>query len=151
MAFIIVGVFLAAFYYLIQTNDNIVEQQPVVQSDTLTISGVAAVYLSPMGAWIEERKRVNEDDFYTAADDYVWYKVHSRDFLESQDIKIVDTDQRYINFIKDDGSHILLDRYIKDEEGWDRRGWGLYLFDGKQDPYDASMVDMEFEYEKYFK
>lgn len=114
--------------------------------EVFKVSGVAAVFFQPNSAWIETMKKENEDAFYVIADDAMYSYSIATDFLNKENIKILSTDKRYLQFIKDNGEDVVIDR-----NSISREGWGVFLFDGKRDPFNANMAVIQTDYESYFR
>jgi hypothetical protein len=104
-----------------------------------TISVPCAVLYWPNEQRIEElKKQVQEpdsSDFYTPADDMMFYTAQTREYLQKRKIKIVETDAPRLRFRLADGSTHVIDLHKKDF------AWGLLLFDGRHMPKDADLVD----------
>jgi len=122
------------------------QQQPIANSnsDTLLISAKSAVFFQPDSSVIA--KRIEEDDFRAGADDYIYYINESADYLEKQGLPVIDAKGRkYIKFIWGTQSTQL----VKLDTLPDM--WGMFLFDAKQPPLYAEIVEIENDYKKYFQ
>ena len=95
---------------------------------------------------IEELKKQStyEDDFYTVADDSQFYLAESRHFMDSMKVTTKDSDQRILVFTKNNGERKIIDLYSGELI------WGIYLFDGKQDPKSIDIVMPADDFHKYF-
>jgi hypothetical protein len=129
--------------------DDKYEIKTMDPNDIFEAKGKVAVFFSPSDAEITEMKKNDEHGFYTVADDNSYYESIAREFLKKSNIKTVYTNKRYINFIRDNpdsGNQIFIDTMAigKDE-------WGVLLFDGKKEPIRGDMVNIQPDYDKYFK
>lgn len=115
-------------------------------SDTLTVSSVAAVFTEVSSAEIAKRKKkYGIDDFYTGADDDVFYRGESRNYLEKQHIRIIDAQHyKVLKFVRADKTVELVkpDTLVP--------LFNLYLFDPAKTPLNADMTAIEVDYKKYF-
>ncbi len=114
--------------------------------DTLVITYKAAVYYQPDSARIAQAKSENEADFYTAADDNLYYMQASRKFLDSIHMTILDAKgKKFLKFVLPGNQHtiIKLDTLTT--------LWGLYFFDGVKPPQEADMTTPDISYSDYFK
>jgi len=122
-------------------------QQPsavISYSDTLFISTKSAVFFQPDSSIIA--KRIEEDDFRAGADDYIYYINESADYLEKQGLHVINAKGRkYLKFIWGSQSTQL----VKLDTLPDL--WGMFLFDAKQPPLYAEIVEIENDYKRYFK
>ncbi len=116
------------------------------RSDTLTISQSAAVFFHPDSLRIKELKEERGlEDFYTIADDAMWHVAKAREFLEQQGLETIDTDNRFISFILENGKTTTLKTESLEPI------WGLILFDGKKEPFVTYPVDATYDYKRYLK
>ncbi len=124
----------------IETQKNIVPC-----SDTLTVSGPAAVLFHPDSVRLMEWKAEKEaDDFFILADDAQWYTAKARTFLKEKGLLTIDTDQRCISFIQENGNKIHLRTDTLEPV------WGLILFDGLKEPLVTYPVEVEIDCQQYF-
>lgn len=111
----------------------------------LTINNKCAVIFNPDSIKISKAKKINEENFYTAADDAMFYISESRDFLKGKKIKIIDTEYRIIDFK-------INNKLVKSVNlNTDDKFWGIILFDGKNIPIEIDMTNTKMEFEKHFK
>jgi hypothetical protein len=115
-------------------------------NDTLIVDRQAAVFIEPDSIRIErEKKQSSEEDFYTAADDYLYYLSSVNKFLDSVKLrKLYTTDKKYIKFISNDKSEQL----IKIDEL--PQLWSIYFFDPRKKAKDIDMTMVWEEYEEYY-
>jgi len=75
---------------------------PKKYPDTLIVDSKVAVAYSPSVKRINAcKKKWGEEDFYTGADDYIWYMHESQDYLMKKKIKIIYViGKRYILFTR---------------------------------------------------
>ncbi len=139
------------FGYLLNTNikNNIINNQTQNQSsldDTLQINGIVGVFLGPNETEVNKMNKENGKGLEEYVADSQYYQKLAWNFLNKQNIKTIFTIKRYIEFTKDSGEKIIIDR-----EKINLNDWGVILFDGKKDPLKVDMTVIESEYEKYFK
>jgi hypothetical protein len=115
------------------------------RSDTLIIDSTAAVFTIVESAEIEKRKKKYGDDFYTGADDFVFASSEAHNYLEKQNIKIIDANGRqFLKFVKADKSAVVIRLDTVSQL------FNLYLFNPAKAPVNADMTNVEAEYKKYF-
>jgi hypothetical protein len=116
-------------------------------ADTLVVNKRVAVFYEPDSIQIEKKKKkIGEENYQVGLDDYAYYINESITYLEKKELPVVETKfKKYIKFILQDGT----ERWIKKDTLPDM--WGIFLFDPLKEPYKADEMDMEAEYEKYFK
>lgn len=115
-------------------------------NDTLVVTLKAAVYYEPDSARIAQAKLKNEADFYTVADDNLYYMQASRKFLDSVHMTILNAKgKKFLKFVLpgSQNSIIKLDTL--------QTLWGLYFFDGIKPPQEADMTTPDISYTDYFK
>jgi hypothetical protein len=126
------------------TNSNSKLNENSIKS--FQVKGRCAVFYSPDSIEIEHLKnKIGEDNFYGVVDDNNYYNSEAMKILESKNIKIIITDNRYIEFIKDNGQTTLLDKKSFEAK------WGVILFDGKKEPLSVNPVEIAPDVEKYFQ
>ncbi len=91
---------------------------------------------------IEEKKKEGEENFYTAADDYMFYQASALEFLVKKKTKIVTPKVRYLIFVMTDGKEIYLDTKAM--------GWKWILFSPESQPKVTYPANMENDYKEYF-
>ena len=116
-------------------------------NDTLVIENRSAIIYEPTDKRINKlKKEFGEEDFYTSADDYLFYLNESNKYLESQKMKIVMTkNDKVLKFILADKSVTTIKLDLEKEI------WGIYLFDPKQQPKRIDMTAIDEEYKEYIK
>jgi hypothetical protein len=129
------------------TDSSIPAANPTTNADTLIINKKTAVFYWPdsvqMAKW---KKEVGEEDFSTVADDWSYYMMTSREYLEKVAIPIENVSgKKAIKFVKTDqsGTVISLDTF--------KNYWGLFLFSPDKEPVLADIVSIEEAYKKYFE
>jgi len=114
--------------------------------DTLLVDNKSAIFYVPDTLQIENiKKKIGEENFYTAADDYVFYDGLAHHFLDSLKMPIRNIiGPKVLKFIKKDKSYssIRLDTV--------QEFWGLYFFDPTKKEVKVDMTDIKNEYAKYF-
>jgi hypothetical protein len=112
---------------------------------TLVVKSRCVIIFEPDSDKINKNKINNEEAFYTAADDAMFYISKLRDFLQKKDIKVVQTDSRILNFYFNNQmiAHIDLSKqpYL----------WGTILFDGRNSPAIGNLIDIESDFNKVMK
>lgn len=118
-----------------------------VDTDTLTIDRIAAIFYQPDSIQIKKRmKQVGEADFRAGADDYIYYINSSVEYLEKQGIPVIDAKNRkFLRFVMTDKKEKLIKLDTLEEL------WGIYLFDPMKAPLYADMIDIEENYKNYYK
>lgn len=130
-------------------NEKLSEKKTLqkVKNDTLVIENRSAIIYEPTDERINKlKKEVGEEDFYIAADDYLFYLNDSYKYLESQKMKIVMTkNDKVLKFILADKSITTIKLDLEKEI------WGIYLFDPKQKPKKIDMTATADEFKEYTK
>ncbi len=117
------------------------------ESDTLIIEKPAAVFISPNSSRIEKMKEeYGEEDFYTAADDNLYYQSEAESFLREKEIVVIYSTARYLKFMTANGKPQFVATAHPDSSAWT-----IYLFHPRKAPKSISSIDIEAEYESYFK
>ncbi len=141
---IFLGSFLALhFSYQLQVTAD----RTALRDDVLTVRGVVTVTYTQSTLWFEEAYKKYGDDYYTVTDDQAWYSNSTWDYLEEKGIPIIGhMDKRYLDFVKDNGQHVLIDI---ESDPYDS-AIGFIIFDGKQDPLKIDIVLPEYDVNPYF-
>jgi hypothetical protein len=112
---------------------------------TTSAHGIIAVFYSPDKVTAEQlRNKLGEDNFYTVVDDNNFYNSEAMKVIDTYNIRVMLTSDRYIEFVKNDGEKSIMDCYSLESK------WGVVLFDGKQSPLVTSPIDIEKDLKKYF-
>lgn len=111
----------------------------------IDISEKCAVIYEPDTLKIYNAKKKNEEGFYVGADDAMFYVSQARTILDSNRIKIIETDLRYIDFYKQKKL------YSKFDLNTDEKFWGLILFNGNDKPEEVDLTSFESELERIMK
>jgi hypothetical protein len=116
-------------------------------SDTLLVAKRAAVFTEPDSLQIEKmKKEMGSDNFYTGADDFMYYSSLAREFLDSMKLPVIDCkNKNYIKFIDQNGLSEITDLHK------DTNGWNLYFFDPARKPQKANLTGIRKSYLEYFK
>ncbi|WP_298145576.1 hypothetical protein [Flavobacterium sp.] len=115
--------------------------------DTIVFKDQTAIIIEPTDRRIEERIReIGEEDFYTGADDYMWYLSESYETFRKNNLPVlkIKTD-KIIKFVMENGNYAIVDLTRDDEL------WQVYLFNPRLKPKKISMTDSENEFKTYFK
>lgn len=113
--------------------------------DTLIIKGVCVVLFSPDSTKVRQLKNnYGLENFYIMADDNLWYLSQAREFLQSNEMKIVETKTKTIQFIDSTGNktEVLISNLDV--------SWGCILFDGRNAPKHVGLVGISEHYFNYF-
>ena len=111
--------------------------------DTL-ITTPCAVLISPTIKQIDELKAKNGNDFYTMADDNVYYMGTSIDYLDSLKIKTIAKHAKGTIAFKTSNSSLFTMKL-------DTLYWDIILFNGKKAPIHADMTMIQDDYKNYMK
>ncbi len=112
-------------------------------SNSILVKGLCAIYLWPDSSEIEYMKSDNQDDFYIAADDNMFYISQGAELLKKQEIKVISTEKRFIIFEKWNGRKLFYDSN-KDT------GWSLIFFHPNEEPEIAEFILDNEIIESYF-
>lgn len=114
-----------------------VSSNAFVQAAQLAITEPSAVYFHPDSAKLEKLEKTLGEKFFTDAEESMGELSASRDYLVRQKIKIIETEATQLTFKKADGSVKIIDLSNP------RYTWGLFLFNGKDDPQETDMAHPE--------
>ena len=112
---------------------------------TLVVKSRCAIIFEPDSARIRINKNENEEAFYAAADDAMFYISQARDFFKTKDIEIVQTDSRIINLYNNNQMIAHIDLYKQSNL------WGTILFNGTDSPTIGNLIEIESDYNKVIK
>lgn len=73
--------------------------------------------------------------FYTVADDMMYYVYQTRKYLNKRKIKTIDTHANTLRFVLNNSSVKVFD--LRNST----YGWGLILFNGRNTPKEADLVE----------
>ena len=102
---------------------------------TLIIRTPCAVFYEPDDAWIARHKSRDSADFYVVADDMMYYTYQTREYLTKRKIKTLDTQASTLRFVLVTGSVKVID--LRNSS----YGWGIILFNGRNAPKEADLVE----------
>jgi hypothetical protein len=102
---------------------------------TLTITTPCAVLYSPDDAWIERHKNSDSTGFYAVANDIMYYVSQTSEYLNKRKIKTIDTHASTLRFVLANSSVKVFD--LRNST----YGWGLILFNGRNTPKEADLVE----------
>lgn len=119
----------------------------VTSNDTLFVDRKAAVFIEPDSLQIEKsKKQVGEEDFYTGADDYLFYINTAHKFLDSINLTTLNSkDKKFVKFIHSDKTYQVLKLDMLDEL------WSIYFFDPTKKAKQVDMTTIDEEYKSYFR
>ena len=122
-------------------------QNPKENKDTLLVYKRAAVLYSPSSIRIAKlKKEMGEQDFYTAADDNVYYMSTAHEFLDSMKMPVLNADRKlFIKFIISEKVQqvVRLDTIAAP--------WGIFFYDPKKQPLSIEILQIDEEYKSYFQ
>jgi hypothetical protein len=131
----------------ITINPKPTQRVSLAKGNTFTVASTAAVFTILDTTEIQKRHKASTDEeFYTGADDQVFYISEAKTFLKKQPVKIIEIDPayKYLEFKQPNG---IIHKIKLDTVAFI---FNLYLFDPKKQPQNVDMMDMEAEYKKYF-
>jgi len=109
------------------------------------ITTPCAVIINPTLHQVDSMKaKIDSNDFYTIADDQVYYESLADSYLDSVKIKQIEKDAKGVIAFKTMSGRIFrfkLDTLI----------WHVLLFNGKSKPINADKGDMETSFKAYMK
>jgi hypothetical protein len=119
----------------------------IISGDTLIVIRKAAVFIQPDSLNIEVRKKaVGEKNFYAGADDYLYYINASHEFLDTNNVTILDANgKKYLKFIYDDKTHQTLKLDTLPDL------LNIYFFIPSKKAKQIDMTIIVDEYKTYFK
>ena len=116
-----------------------------VQAATLQISEPAAVYFHPDSLKLQNLEETLGEKFFTDAEESMGNLSTSRDYMVKENIRIIETEARELTFTKSDGTVKTIDLSSPEYT------WGLFLFNGIDDPIQVDMAKPEKETAAYMK
>lgn len=118
-----------------------VEEKEFPAADTI-IKTPCAVIINPSSHTIDSLKKVNEEDFYIAADDNMFYMAQAMNFLDSMQVKMV---------YKDSEGTLAFQWAGGQSTGMNlsKLYWRVLLFNGKTKPIEADITSLHSEFENY--
>jgi hypothetical protein len=119
----------------------------IPSKDFITVTEKAGVFISPDSIQIEHLKKENgEEDFYTVADDNIYFQHEASKFLKGKKFKVIHPKARYIKFVSK-GKEFYFDTKSKAAVGWT----AILFSPEKPSPKVVNAADIELEYQEYFK
>jgi hypothetical protein len=106
----------------------------------LSVNYKCALIYSPDSLKILELKKDGEENFYTAADDAMYYIAQSREFLQKNSIKVIETQVRSVDFYN--GTKLVKHIDLNSVDN----AWGIILFNGIDEPVESDMTSIELEF-----
>ncbi len=109
------------------------------------ISFPCAVILEPDSLKVKKLKAENPgDNFYTAADDWLYYIATSQHYLDSLKVRTIHrTSKGKLLFRATNGTNYSFNT--------DSVYWGVVLFNGKTKPVNADVTNIDVDYNRYMK
>jgi hypothetical protein len=116
-------------------NKNAQVEEPV-EGGLEMITGPAAVFYRPDSVLLDSLRGETDDESYrTAMDDWQIYLAQARAFVDSHNIKVIDTESRMLRFKMSNGSVMEFPAADNDSP------FGLYFFDGIKPPHQVDLLD----------
>ncbi len=123
--------------------DSIIElkSNKTIETDNF-ITTPCAIIVSPTAHKVDSLKKINEEDFYTVADDNQFYIAVARKYLDSTKATIINKESiGSLKFKINDGKIV--------ESNLSELCWGILLFNGQAAPIQADISVFSSEYKKY--
>jgi len=118
---------------------------PSKDKKELIVQERCAVIYSPDSKKIDLLKQESEEAFYTAADDAMNYISKTREFLEKQQVKILETKASNLNF------YINGKSFKRFRLSGRNKTWGVILFNGVDKAIESDLTNIEPDFEKVLK
>lgn len=116
-----------------------------VQAAKLKITEPTAVYFHPDSIKLQKFEETLGEKFFTNAEESMGNLSTSRDYLIRNKIKVIETEARELTFKKADGTLKTIDLSSPEFT------WGLFLFNGTDDPIQVDMAKPEKATAAYMK
>ena len=117
--------------------------------DTLLIQNKSAVFYFPDSIQLEKIQMNTDKSVFESNEHEFFYQIRNAKGVIKQNtpsLNVVDAKKvRFIRFTKDNDTSIVIDLDSKMDSH------GLFLFDGKQDPKQVDMMNIDTELWVYFK
>ncbi len=115
-------------------------------TNTITIKEKAAIFYYPDHNSIRKtKKKYGSEDFYSGADDNLYYMDIAREFILKRSVRIIEVKtNKILKFIKKNKSVRIIKLKSQDSI------FGIILFDGNKNPKAIDMLNPKEEYKKYF-
>jgi hypothetical protein len=125
--------------------DTISVKQNLSQANSPEVIGFpCAIILSPSDKTIDSLKKINGEDFYTYADDIMYYTNIATTYLDSLKIKTISkTSEGSITFHITSGKDTVFN--LSD------MNWAILLFNGKDGPKQSDITDFKTEFDNYMR
>lgn len=131
----------------IQTKPNGLTKPGSAFQDTLTIRKLSAVIYYPDSIQLEKIRMITDTNVYKSSMHEFTYQIHNARLVIEKtwpQIEITESkNYRYLQFIKKDGSIVLIDLDTKND------AYGLFVFNGKKDPVLIDMTNIETDLSFY--
>lgn len=103
-----------------------------------------AIIISPTDQKIDSMKRVDGEDFYTVADDNLYYIATARQYLDSTKTKTIQKKAKgSVRFKLRNGE--IIDKNLSEFN------WEILLFNGQEKPIEADITDFNTVFNRYMK
>jgi len=126
--------------------ENYISNEKPNENEITVINEDCGISISPDSAQIAEFKGTTpeeEESFYIAADDNIYYQVNAWHFLDSMKIKVIHPKTRFLKF------EMKNDTILFDTKSKYSRGWMLLLFAKNKRPEIIDFVMIDTAYHKY--
>ncbi len=108
------------------------------------ISTSCAIIISPTDQKIDSMKKADGDDFYTVADDNLFYLATARQYLDSTKTKTIQKEAKgSVKFKLKNGE--IIDKNLSEYY------WKILLFNGQAKPIEADITDFNSVFDRYMK
>lgn len=116
------------------------------KNDTVIVNKKVAVFYYPDDNSIRKaKKKYGNENFYTSADDNLYYMDLAKKFIKKKAIKIIEVEtNKILKFIRK--KHVAKIINLKKRN----QMFGILLFDGNKAPEEIDMLNPEEEFKKYF-
>ena len=125
----------------------VVQKPPSSFTDTIEIAGAAAVFFQPDSMQMKKIKAVTEARIFDGSmHEYIYQTRNAHIYLKKHwpALKSIEAQKvRYLLFRKMDNTLVWKDLDKQD-------AYGMFLFDGKNDPHLVDMMNIESEVPAYF-
>lgn len=115
--------------------------------DTLTIRKLSAVIYYPDSLQLEKIRIITDTNVYKSSIHEFTYQIHNAQLVLEKTwpkLRIIESKKnRYLQFIKKDGSIVLVDLNTKND------AYGLFIFNGEKDPVLIDMTNIETDISFY--
>lgn len=122
------------------------ENKREINTDTLVVTQMAAVFYEPDSLQMEARKKeVGEEDFYIGADDYLFYFNTAHEYLQKTGLPLLRAqNKKYLKFVGANSQVNLIRLDTLPEL------WGIFFFQPAKALESVEMTMIEEAYKAYY-